>query len=237
MHSYDELLGGKNVWSNLFPTGQLQDLVSPRYPALWDLLAIRFLILPQGQLPLPGWHQMSGAANAPGGQTAFLYERDTVPAYARVVTGAAKLPEERLLPTLLDPRLDVGRVVLLPSDAPVQPAPLDTMPARSTSQARVAQWEPGRMTVRMEPVPDRDGYLLVSENWYPDWRAEVDGQAAKVLRGDLTFLTVPLPKGAREVRLTTRSDAYRRGKMVSFASLAAIFLWLVFPVALRRRRG
>lgn len=236
LHTYDGLLGGKNVWTNLFPTGQLQDLVAPRYPALWDLLAIRFLILPQGQLPLPGWHQLSGPASVPGGQTAFLYERDTVPAYARVLTGAAKLPEERLLPTLLDPRLDVSRVVLLPDDAPIQPAPLDSMPARSPSQARVALWEPGRMIVRVEPVPDRDGYLLVSENWYPDWRAEVDGQPALVLRGDLTFLTVPLPKGAREVRLTVRSDAYRRGEMVSFASLAVILVWLVLPVALRRRR-
>jgi len=239
LHTYDELLGGKNVWANLFPTGsiRLQDFVSPRYPALWDLLSIRFLILPEDKLPLPGWHQMSGLATAPGGQTAFLYERDTIPAYARVVTGAVKLPDSLLLPTLLDPRLDVARVVLLPNDAPVQPAPLDSMPARSASQARVVLWEPGRMRVRMEPVPDRAGYLLVSENWYPDWRAEVDGRPAKVLRGDLTFLTVPLPKGAREVRLTTRSTAYRRGKLVSFASLAAILAWLVLPMALRRRRA
>jgi hypothetical protein len=235
LHSYDELLGGKNVWSNLFPTGQLQDLVSPRYSALWDLLSIRFLILPQDKLPLPGWHQMSGPATTPGGQTAFLYERDTIPAYARVVTSAAKLSDSLLLTTLLNQRFDVSRVVLLPHDAPVQPAPLDSMTARSASQARVARWEPGRMIVRMEPVPDRDGYLLVSENWYPDWRAEVDGRQAQVLRGDLTFLTIPVPKGAREVRLTTRSDAYRRGKMVSFASLAAILVWLLLPVALRRR--
>ena len=239
LHTYDELLGGKNIWTNLFPTGsiRLQDFVAPQHPVLWDLLAIRFVILPEEKLPLPGWHQLSGLATAPGGQTAFLYERDTVPAYARVVTGAAKLPEERLLPTLLDPRLDVSRVVLLPNDAPVQPMRLDSMPARSASQARVAHWEPGRMTVRMDPAPDRDGYLLVSENWYPDWRAEVDGREAAVLRGDYTFLTVPVPQGAREVRLTTRSTAYRRGEMVTFASFAAVLVWLFLPMALRRRRG
>jgi hypothetical protein len=239
LHTYDGLLGGKNLWANLFPAGSvtLQDFASPRYPVLWDLLAIRFVILPQESLPLTGWHQRTSRATVPGGQTAVLYERDSVPPYARVVTGAAKLPEERLLPTLLDPRLDVSRVVLLPDNAPVQPARLDSMPARSASRATVTHWEPGRMTVGLDPAPERDGYLLVSENWYPDWRAQVDGRDALVLRGDYTFLTVPVPAGSREVVLTTRSSAYRRGELVSFASLAAILFWLALPLALRRRHG
>src|SRR2546421_9438861 len=44
-------------------------------------------------------------------------------------------------------------------------------------------------------------YLLIAENWYPDWEATVDGQPAAVLRGDYSLLTVALPAGAKVVEL------------------------------------
>jgi hypothetical protein len=237
LHRYDELLGGKNVWRNLFPTGTIEDLVQPPHPALRELLAVRYLILPAPQLPLPGFVQVAGPAPTPGGQPAYLYERDSVPAYARIVPAAVKVPDSVIVPTLLDPRLDVNRVVLLPLDAPVEVPRLDAWPAPSASRAQVAVWEPGRMTVRLDPAPAEDAYLLVSENWYPDWAAMVDGRPATVLRGDYTFITVPVPRGAREVQLVMRSAYYRSGALMSAASLGGIILWLAFPLALRRRRG
>jgi uncharacterized membrane protein YfhO len=91
------------------------------------------------------------------------------------------------------------------------------------------------MTVRIDPVPEGDSYVLVSENWYPDWRATVDGRPAAVLRGDYTFVTVPVPRGTREVRLTMDRTVYRRGVTATMASLGAILLWLVIPGVLRRR--
>jgi len=239
LHSYDEFLGGKNAWANLFPTGRisLADFVSPRYPALWDLLAIRFVILPQGQLPLTGFHQVAGPAESPGGGQAFLYERDSVPPYARFVPAAAKLPRERILPTLFDPRLDPYRVVLLAEDAPVEVPRLAALPERSAARATFADWRPGMMTIRLDPAPETDGYLLVSENWYPDWQARVDGRPATPLQGDYTLLAVPVPRGGREVVLTTHSRAYVRGAAVSMASLTLILVWLLVPVARRRRRA
>jgi hypothetical protein len=164
-------------------------------------------------------------------------ERDTVPAYARVVPAAVKVPAERIVPTLLDPRLDANRVVLLAEDAPIDLPRLDSLPAASASRASVTAWEPGAMTVRMDPVPETDSYLLVSENWYPDWQATVDGRAVVPLKGDFSLLAVPVPRGAREVKLVVRSTAYRRGAAVSLASLGVILAWLLLPALLRRRRG
>jgi hypothetical protein len=166
-----------------------------------------------------------------------LLERDTVPAYARVVPAAVKVPAERIVPTLLDPRLDANRVVLLAEDAPIDLPRLDSLPAASASRASVTTWEPGAMTVRMDPVPETDSYLLVSENWYPDWQATVDGRPVVPLKGDFSLLAVPVPRGAREVKLVIRSTAYRRGAAVSLASLGVILAWLLLPALQRRRHG
>jgi uncharacterized membrane protein YfhO len=76
---------------------------------------------------------------------------------------------------------------------------------------------------------------VVSENWYPDWLATVDGQSSPAYRGQYSLITVPLPVGAREVTLEFRSRAYERGRMITVISLiAALGLWLV-PMVRRRR--
>jgi hypothetical protein len=225
LDAYDQLLGGKNVWSSLGSEH------------LWNLLALRFVIWPV-PLQLPGYHVVAHAMSPAGGSLeAVLYEADSVPPYARLVPAAVKIPESQIAPTLMDPRLDYNRLLLLPLDAPVTTPRLDALPPPMSARAAVTHWEPGAMTIRLDAAPEHDAYLLVSENWFPDWHATVDGRAAPVLRGQKTFITVPVGRGAREVRLWFASAAYARGKGITLASLALIALWMGLPLALRRRRG
>ena len=226
LHRYDQLLGGKNVWSNLS---------SPR---LWNLLALRFVVLP-GVTAIPGYHVVDSAISAAPlhSSPAYLYEADTTPAYARVLPAAVKIPDDQMVATLMDPRLDYSRILLLPPEAPVTPPRVLAMPAPSASHASVTAWEPGAMTVRIDPAPSAEAWLLVSENWYPDWHATVDGRPADVLRGQYTMLSVRLPPGAREVRFSFSSASYRKGRAMSLASLTGIALLLGLPMVLRRRRG
>ena len=224
LNAYDQLWGGKGVWAN---AGNLR---------LFDLMAIRYLIAPVSA-QVPGYHFVLRVAHTPGGRDGFLYEADTVPPYARVVPAAVKLAADRIVPTLLDPRLALDRVVLLPEDAPVNPPRLDSLPPAMAARATVSAWEPGAMTVRLDPAPEHDAYVVVAENWYPDWKATVDGKDATVLRGQQTLITVPVPRGAREVKLWFTSASYGRGKGITLASLGVVVLWLFVPMALRRRRG
>jgi len=92
------------------------------------------------------------------------------------------------------------------------------------------------MTVTLDPPPPQPSYVLVSENWYPDWNATVDGAAAQVLRGDYALITVPVPAGAKRVELSFRSPAYQTGKTISLASLALLAVIALAPIGLKRRR-
>ena len=213
---YDELLGGKNEWRN---AGS---------PNLHDLLAVRFLLLPDDQ-QVPGFHRVAGPAQTTPGTIGTLLERDTVPPYVRVIPGAAKLPEDQAVATVVDPRFPVDAVLLLPDTASVTPAAIPSLGADSTKvQASLAEWMPGRMRITLEGSEQRPLYLLVGETWYPDWHAEVDGRAAAVHRGDHALLAIELPPGAREVRLSFASADYARGKLVSLSALLviiALFVW------------
>jgi hypothetical protein len=222
---YDELLGGKNEWRYL--------LTSTR---LWDLLAVKFLITPD-TMPVPGYHRVLGPVETGSGGRAFLYEADSPPPYARVVPAAVPVEPEQIPPTLADPRLPgFDRVVFVPPDAPIGAASLTDWPPPSPALARVTAWRAGAMTIALDPPPPEAGYLLVAENWYVDWRAAVDGNAAPVLRGDHSLITVPLPAGAQRVQLTYRSATYARGKAISFVALATVLAGIVVPAVRRRRR-
>jgi uncharacterized membrane protein YfhO len=77
-------------------------------------------------------------------------------------------------------------------------------------------------------------YLLVSETWYPDWHATVDGRDAPVHRADYAAIGVELPAGAKEVVLAFASPAYRTGKLVTLVAALLTLLLLASPLWWRR---
>jgi hypothetical protein len=221
---YDELLGGKGQW---------------RYagnPNLLDLLAVRFLLLPEVQ-PVPGFHQVVGPVTTTPGSPAVLFERDTTPAYARVVAGAAKLAEDQIIPTVLDQRFPYNQIALYSDTASLSPDKiLPGQPAGPAPvTAKVAEWAPGQMRIALSGSASDSTYLVIGENWYPDWHATVDGKPAPVHRADYTLLSVVLPPGAHDVRLWFASSAYARGKLVTAVALLITLGLLALPLWRRRR--
>jgi hypothetical protein len=202
---------------------------------IWKLLAVRYVILPDSGR-VPGYHRVLGPVPTASGRSGHVYEADTVPPYARVAAAAVKASAEEIVPTLLDPRLEFGRIVLFDPTQPVNPLPLTQMPPPSPSRATVTSWAPGKMSIALDPAPPAPSFLVVAENWYPDWHASVDGTPALTYRGDQTLITVPLPTGARSVSLVYDSHDYRTGKKATFLSLLVLALGVLVPPLVRRRR-
>jgi hypothetical protein len=219
---FDELAGGKNVWQNV------------GNPRIWDLYAVAYLITGQA-VEAPGWSQVLGPVPTAGGGQAWLYQADSMPPYARVLPAAAKVPEDQIIPTLLDDRFPLHQVLLLPDTASAAVAPIpDSMPRMP--DATVVAWQAGRITVQLaRPAPEA-GWLQVSENWYPDWNATVDGAPAATVRGQFALLAVPIPAGAREVVFEFVSPAFERGRLVSLASVLVALGLMGVPRLLPRRR-
>lgn len=220
---YDDLLGGKNVWNNAINLN------------LWNLLAVRFIITGDSQ-SVPGFHLAAGPVVNRQRQNVFVYEQDSVPPYVRVVPAAAKVPDDQLTPTVADPRFPIESIVLFADSSHVNPARIEGAfipPAPVT--ATLADWSPGHMRINLSGAAQRESYLLVSETWYPDWNATIDGKAAPVHRADNALLSVVLPVGAREVTLTFLDPEYSTGKMITWASLLLTFGVILVPLARRRR--
>ena len=220
---YDELMGGKGVWQYVLT------------PNVLDLVAARYVILRQSQ-PLPGWHEVVSTDNAAFQGPAVLFERDTAPAYARVLSAAAKIPDNQVVPTLIDPGFPIDRLALYSDTASVTPAPLGQgVPEPSPVNATVTDWAPGSMRVSLSPAPADTSYLVVSENWYPAWQAEIDGQPAPVLRANHTFLSVVIPPGSSDVLFRFDSESYATGRLITIVALLGTAVLLGSGFWRRRR--
>jgi hypothetical protein len=81
---------------------------------------------------------------------------------------------------------------------------------------------------------DAPGWLVLSDVWYPGWRAYVDGVSVSIYRANYLFRAVQLSAGTHEVEIVYRPTSFWLGSIVSLVTwIILIALWLVY----RRRYG
>jgi hypothetical protein len=208
-------------------------------PNLRRLTNARYFYTNAAEAPLPGMRLVAGPATNAAGTIVYLHEfvEDNLAAWVAPV--AIKAPDDNVLATLLDPRFDVRRAALFDTGAavPTQPVP-QTMPAASNVRVHVTRYEPEHISLGLDRPAPAGSALIVSENYYPGWRATVDGRPAAVGRVQYVLIGVALPTGARSVELRFSSPAYERGKTITAASVfGAVILLIGGGVVSRRRRG
>jgi uncharacterized membrane protein YfhO len=77
----------------------------------------------------------------------------------------------------------------------------------------------------IETRTNEPGYLLVSENHYPGWKALVDGQSRQILRGNYLFRVIELPQGKHRVEFVFDSFPIKLGMAVSSMVVVLFFLF------------
>jgi PAS domain S-box-containing protein len=70
------------------------------------------------------------------------------------------------------------------------------------------------------------GWLVLSDVYYPGWRATVDGAPAPLLRADYVFRAVPLPPGEHAIRMTFAPWTWRVGLAVSVLTWSGLVVWM-----------
>jgi len=135
------------------------------------------------------------------------------------------MDDSNALPMLERPDFDGRRVVYLPPTA----AALVTVTNQTV--ARVTDCQFGTRTVDAAVDAANPSLVVVAQTYYHDWRAEIDGQPAPLLRANIAFQAVQVPAGRHHLHLFYRDRAFEAGAMISGVA------WLgSLPVLLRRRR-
>lgn len=126
----------------------------------------------------------------------------------------------KLIPQkLLSSDFDFRNVLILE-----KPSPISAQYGQGT--AKIVSYKPQEVVVKTES--DQPKLLFLSDNYYPGWKATVDGNEVEVLRADYTFRAVPLVGGKHIVRFYFESQSFELGALLSALSLIFTFGILYF---------
>ncbi|HET7234624.1 MAG TPA: YfhO family protein [Longimicrobium sp.] len=165
------------------------------------------------------------------GQQALVYQNTQSPGRAWLVGQAIRTAPDATLRTMQTPQWDprVNAVVESPRDLALAGPGL-----RGT--AAVTRYEADRVDVATQA--SGAALLVLADNFYKDWKAEVDGRPAEIYRTNHTFRGVVVPAGRHNVTFTFEPAGLRTGftiYLLTLGLLAAYGAWLL--VASRRQRG
>jgi len=175
-----------------------------------------------------------GPVRNAAGSEVYLYRLpgDNPPAW--VASTGVKATDEQAHATVLDPRFDPARAAILDSATSFGDTTMRTLPEASSIKAAVELYKPGHIALRLSSPAAPGNVLVVSENYFPGWRATVAGKQATVARADYNLIGVSLPAGAQEVDLRFDDLAYERGKLITLLALTLAVVALLVGIVLSR---
>jgi hypothetical protein len=100
--------------------------------------------------------------------------------------------------------------------------------------ARIVSDEPTEVSVEFEAK--QAGLLVLHDNFYPGWKAYVDGEEADIHPANLTFRAVQVPQGRHRARFTYEPLSVRAGGLLSTLGVITVLGGAVI-VGVRRRRA
>jgi hypothetical protein len=186
-------------------------------------LATRIVILP-GRIDLPGLEFVGGNDRLaiyrnPGA----LHAATVVPQATVIADSAAHLD------TLWSPGFNPAQRALL-----FEPV-AELGSGGGTGTAEIVSDAADSLVVRATVTGP--SLLLVSRTWHPSWQAEIEGQAARVVRADYALMGVPLSSpGTHTVVLRYRPAIVRSAKSVSLAAWAVVLVATAIGMVWERRR-
>ena len=225
---YDEYIEALNGRSQGYHNTDVlpQGLNSP----LLDLLNVRYIIVPAVAQPEQSVLRELKDTNPTvysDDRVDVLENRDALPR-AWIVHSAKRVAQAETLKLLNSGEVDPGRTALLEHTPPDLASPDNP----SADRAVVKTYEADR--IRLETATDASGLLVLSEAYYPSWKAYVDGRPVPLYVADHVLRAVPVPSGEHTVELRYESSPLRVGLAVSLISYLVL---IALAVAGTRRKS
>jgi hypothetical protein len=100
-------------------------------------------------------------------------------------------------------------------------------PRRGVSSVQMVEYGAERVVIRA--VTDSPAYLVLTDTWFPGWRARVNGMDQTVWRANHAFRAVWLPPGAHAVEFRYRPLSFWFGLGLSLLAVCVTVATCLWP--------
>jgi Bacterial membrane protein YfhO len=118
------------------------------------------------------------------------------------------------------------------ASAPAVSPPIQEGADLSGQKVELSKFGPDRLEFRV--FSPAAAFMVVSEVWYPGWKAFIDGKKTEIFRTDYLLRGVSMPAGEHVLTMKFDPPLFKLGAVVS--SLALLFMaWLIIRERRKRR--
>lgn len=90
----------------------------------------------------------------------------------------------------------------------------------AVARIKIASYDINNFTIEVDNPAD--GFLVLSEIYYPGWKAFVDGKETKVLKADYALRAIRLPRGQHRVDFTFDPLSFKIGVLLSLLGFGVL---------------
>jgi hypothetical protein len=195
-----------------------------RSTRLYDLLGVRY-VLGSKQVALD-WDKFSLAFD--GDPNVNVYRNETALHRAFVAHRAIVAADhDDAWTQIQQPDFDPATTVVLEGGKSLD------LQQDAQASVEVVRYEPNVLEIEVDS--EAEGYLFLSDPFYPGWRAEIDGQPVPILQADYAFRAVAVPVGSHSVTMAFRPGSWYAGLGISAFTVAILLIVGVWAAVKRRR--
>jgi hypothetical protein len=208
---YRELIG-------MVGSGLPRNLLNPN---VRRILNVRYILWPDLELGAsPDGPVVSRTQLADGRAYQTLLSDNGLPR-ARLLADAVVKDDGQAVEYIMSVEHDPATEVVL-----AEPPPIDLAGGEVAGSVTWVERGPDRHQLRVES--DRPALLVIADNWFPAWRARVNGDDTEVLRAYHSLRAVPVPAGSSTVEMWYESTLLRRSLLLSVIVMTALLATWAF---------
>ncbi len=199
----------------------------PDSSRLVDLLNIRYMIWP-APIPSPAYALIESSDSLYYYENRGAMDRAFLSDSYRVCSSGIEYQD-----IMEDPGFNPLEAVLL-DEEPELPSGWSARSGRSVEvddHVEILSYEPEKIVIRVSSGGQK--FLVLSEAYFPGWKATVNGEEAGIFRADYAFRAIPVDSGESLVELRYEPQSFLIGASIS-SGAGILFFGLLAAGALRR---
>jgi len=156
-----------------------------------------------------------------------IYRNKTVMPRVFIVHRAEKIfQKEKIFTRLRDKNFDFRNSIIIEKDLPEEILSCNYSPLSDSSSVKIVDHQPNH--VDLEASMENDGFLVLSDTYYPGWKAYVDEKQVEIYPTNYMLRSIYLTKGSHQIRFVFDPLPFKVGLGISIVALLGMVGFLCY---------
>ena len=135
--------------------------------------------------------------------------------------------DEQTLSAITGSNFDWSQIAILTTELPSdQRRQMVDFPSESQAKVTISNYTPQQVDITVDTPAA--GMLILADNYYPGWRATLDGELITIYKANHTLRAVFVPEGEHSIQFLFRPRILQAALVISLTilALAGAIIWL-----------